>query len=329
LYSQVDDEGRQYLILQEIIDHKRTNEALSDEQIFQVSHNGNIHHRMTTKGWKLCVSWVDGSTSWESLADMKNSFPVQVDEYVIAHQLQDLPAFRWWVPDVIKRKQRMIKAVKTRYLKRTHEYGIRLPKSVPEAYQIDQETGTDYWHQAILKEMKNNAVAFQFLEEGENVPVGSKWIPFHMIFDIKCDFTRKARFVAGGHWTDAPNSITYSSIVTRDSVRIGFLIAALNDLDILAAEVGNAYLQAPAREKVHTTAGPGFGPSNIGKTVIIVRAMYGLKSSGATWHAKLSETLRGMNFNHLMPILTSGCGQPLKKMVSIITSTSSFTLTTF
>jgi hypothetical protein len=296
LYSQVDDKGRQYLILQEIIDHKRTNEALSDEQIFQVSHNGNIHHRMTTKGWKLCVSWVDGSTSWESLADMKNSFPVQVAEYVIAHQLRDLPAFRWWVPDVIKRKQRMIKAVKTRYLKRTHKYGIRLPKLVPEAYQIDQETGTDYWHQAILKEMKNNAVAFQFLEEGENVSVGSKWIPFHMIFDIKCDFTRKAHFVAGGHWTDAPDSITYSSVVTRDSVRIGFLIAALNDLDILAAEVGNAYLQAPAREKVHTTAGPGFGPSNIGKTVIIVRAMYGLKSSGAAWHAKLSETLRGMNF---------------------------------
>jgi hypothetical protein len=92
----------------------------------------------------------------------------------------------------------MIKAVKTRYVKRTHKYGIRLPKTVTEAYQIAQETGTDYWHQAIMKEMKNNAVAFQFLEEGENIPVGSKWIPFHMIFDIKCDFTRKARFVAGG-----------------------------------------------------------------------------------------------------------------------------------
>jgi hypothetical protein len=147
-----------------------------------------------------------------------------------------------------------------------------------------------------MKEMQNNAVAFEFLEEGEAIPVGSKWIPFHMIFDINCDFTRKARFVAGGHWTNAPDSITYSSVVTRDSVRIGFLLAALNDLDILAADVGNTYLQAPAREKVHTTAGPEFGASNVGKTVINVRAMYGLKSSGAAWHAKLSETLRGMNF---------------------------------
>jgi hypothetical protein len=168
----------------------------------------------------------------------------------------------------------MVKAMKTRYMKKAHKYGIRLPKTVDEAYQIDIETQTNYWHQAIMKEMKNNAIAFQFLEEDECIPVGSKWIPFHMIFDIKCDFTRKARFMAGGHWTDAPDSITYSSVVMRDSVRMGFLLAALNDLDILAADVGNAYLQAPAREKVHTTAGPEFGPHNDGKTNCYHRTCY-------------------------------------------------------
>jgi len=56
LYSQVDDEGRQYLLLDEIIDHKKMHEAVADEDIFQVLHNGNIHRRMTTKGWKLCVT---------------------------------------------------------------------------------------------------------------------------------------------------------------------------------------------------------------------------------------------------------------------------------
>jgi hypothetical protein len=117
-----------------------------------------------------------------------------------------------------------------------------------------------------------------------------------MIFDVKCDFTWKAQFVARGHCTDTLNSITYSSVVTRESVHFGFLIAALNDLDILAADIGNAYLQAPAREKVHTTAGPEFGPNHVGKTVIIARAMYGLKSSGAAWHAQLSQTLHDMNF---------------------------------
>jgi len=89
---------------------------------------------------------------------------------------------------------------------------------------------------------------------------------------------------------------TYSSAVTRESIRIAFLIAALKELDILAADIGNAYLQAPARERVHTTGGPEFGPSRVGQTVIIVMAIYGLKSSGAAWHAQFSETLHGMNF---------------------------------
>jgi hypothetical protein len=99
-----------------------------------------------------------------------------------------------------------------------------------------------------------------------------------------------------GHWTDTPTQLTYSLVVTRDSIRIGFLVAALNGLDILAADIGKAYLQAPVREKVHTTEGPEFGPNNVGKTVLVTRAMYGLKSSGAAWHAKFSDTLRSMNF---------------------------------
>jgi hypothetical protein len=59
------------------------------------------------------------------------------------------------------------------------------------------------------------------------------------------DFTRKASFVAGGHLTEAPGSITYASVVSRDSIRLAFLIAGLNDLDVLAGDVTNANLNAP------------------------------------------------------------------------------------
>ena len=52
-----------------------------------------------------------------------------------------------------------------------------------------------------------------------------------MIFDIKMeDFRRKARLVAGGHMTKAPATITYASVVSRETVRIALLMAALNDL---------------------------------------------------------------------------------------------------
>jgi hypothetical protein len=52
--------------------------------------------------------------------------------------------------------------------------------------------------------MKNNQFAFKILDDGEKIPIGFKWIKCHLIFDVKMDFTRKARFVAGVHMTDPP-----------------------------------------------------------------------------------------------------------------------------
>ena len=63
-----------------------------------------------------------------------------------------------------------------------------------------------------------------------------------MIFDIKMDrdFTLKSRLVAGGHKTAPPTSTTYSSFVTRESVRLEFLISGMNDIDICAYYIVNA-----------------------------------------------------------------------------------------
>ncbi len=68
------------------------------------------------------------------------------------------------------------------------------------------------------------------------------------------------------------------------------MIAAINDLDVFAADIENAYLNAPCREKIWTVAGAEFG-SDAGSVMLIVRALYGLKSSGASWRSMLAETL--------------------------------------
>ena len=104
--------------------------------------------------------------------------------------------------------------------------------------------------------MANIRVTFEVLKgvipeqmrEGELKPV-FKYVGTHMIFYIKMDgkFTCKYRLVVGGHKTSPPSSITYCIVVTRESVRLEFLIAGLNDLDILSCGVGNAYLNAPCR----------------------------------------------------------------------------------
>jgi hypothetical protein len=134
--------------------------------------------------------------------------------------------------------------------------GLELPKTVKRALEIDKETGTTNWRDAICKEMKNAFPAFEFLDEGAVKPIGYQQITCHLVFDIKMDFTRKACFVAGGHMTDAPLLITYASVVLRKSVCIALLIAALNDLEVAGGDVQGAYLNAPCREKVNTICGP-------------------------------------------------------------------------
>jgi hypothetical protein len=109
---------------------------------------------------------------------------------------------------------------------------------------------------------------------------GFQEIKCHIIFDVKMNFTWKAKFLAGGHTTEPPNSLTYSSVVSQESVKIVFLVAALNGLDLMSC---NAYLNAKCRERFWFIAGAKCGPDLQGCVCKLVRALYGLKSSGAAW----------------------------------------------
>ena len=85
--------------------------------------------------------------------------------------------------------------------------------------------------------------------------VGFQKITCHLIFDVKMYFSSKCWMVANGSTTEDPSSLTYSSVVSKDSVRIAFLIAELNDLEVMDCDVGNVYLNTPCREKIWFMAG--------------------------------------------------------------------------
>ena len=297
MYSQVDDEGRNLTLLKEIVDHRKDATAVEAADAFGRTRSGRKFRRRTTKGWELCALFKNGQTAFLPLKDLRESYPLQVAEYAVANKIDNEPAFAWWVPYVLRKRDRILSKVKSRkYWVRTHKFGIRLPKTVEEALQIDEETGTDFWRKAIEKEMKNVMPAFHFPEDGK-APVGYKPITVHMVFDLKMDLTRKARLVADGHKTEVPAESVYSSVVSKDSVRLLLLIAALNDLDVLSADVQNAYLQAPTKEKLYIEkAGLEFGASRKDQLVLIVRALYGLRSSGARWHDEFARTLRENGF---------------------------------
>ena len=71
----------------------------------------------------------------------------------------------------------------------------------------------------------------------------------------------------------------------------------LNDLDVFATDIGNAYFNAPCHEKIWTKYGPQFR-SQQGYVMLIVRALYGLKSRCASCRAMLAETLVKDSFGY-------------------------------
>lgn len=296
LLAQVDEEGHRQLLLDEIIDHRSNDTAIKREDGF-IERKGQKYRKLTTRGWELCVQWKDGSTNWIALKDLKDSYPVELATYARDNKLVEEPAFAWWVPYTLKKSKVILSKIKSKYWQRTHKYGIRIPKTVKEAIQLDIENKNTYWQDAIKEEMKKIREAFTEYNGNIRDLVGYQEITVHMIFDIKLgeNFRRKARLVGDGHKTETPASVTYSTVVSRDSVRIALLIAALNDLDIMSADIENAYLTAPCREKCWTRAGMEFGHEE-GKIFIVTKALYGLKSSGAAFRQFLAETLENMGF---------------------------------
>ena len=151
-----------------------------------------------------------------------------------------------------------------------------------------------------MKEMKNVRVAFDIKERNTKPPPGYKHVGLMMVFDIKMDFTRKARLCARGDQTEPPVTLTYASVVSRESVRLAFLVAALNDLEVVMFDVGNAYLNAPTTERLYTYGGVEFGEEDKGKLMIISQAIYGLKSSGAAYRSFFAQSLRDLQFTSCM-----------------------------
>ena len=296
IYSQINDSGRQLLLMKEIIDHEKTRDAITEEDGYYSTKSGPKPKR-TTRGWRLLVEWRDGSSTWVPLADLKDSYPVQIADYAVVNNLTQEPAFRWWVPFVLKKRERILKKVKTKYWSTTYKYGLELPKSVTHALAIDKRTGTDFWHKAIEKEIRNVFPAFEFLADDDaKVPPGYQFVETYFVFDVKMDLTRKARLVARGNMTETTKDETFASVVSRDTVRLFFLLAALNDVELLSCDIQNAYLAAPNKEKVWTEFTDQLGPEYSGRKAIIAKALYGLRSSGRSFRDYLALNLRELGF---------------------------------
>jgi hypothetical protein len=197
---------------------------------------------------------------------------------------------------VLNKCSRIIAEVTKSYHKRTHKFGVEVPKSWDDCVMLDKENDNTLWQDAVRKEMKNVRIAFQILNDADAIPPTYQEIRCPMIFDVKMeDFQYKLRFVASGHTTYTPHAMTYASVVSRESVRIALTLAALNDLNVKMADIENVYLTAPITEKIWNVLGPEIG-DDPGNRALIVRALYGLKSAGAAFRNRVAECMKHLGW---------------------------------
>ncbi len=297
MLCQVDSDGFSLTMMKAITDYRKDDAvAVPKTDKYLTTPSGQKRMRKTTVGWTLLVRWADGSESWIPLKDLKESHPIETAEFAKARGIADEPAFAWWVPYTLRRRDIILSKIKARIRKTTHKYGIEIPTSLAHADEIDSRNSNTLWKDALAKEMTEVGVAFEVLEEDMKAPIGWSKVTGHLIWDVKMDFTRKARWVLDGHKTPNPIGSTYAGVVSRDSIRIAFTYAAMNGLDVFAADIRNAYLQAPSSQKDYILCGPEFGIENIGKIALIRRALYGGKSAGKDFRNHLRSCMRHLDF---------------------------------
>ena len=95
--------------------------------------------------------------------------------------------------------------------------------------------------------------------------------------------------------TPNPIGSTYTGVVSRESVRIAFTYAALNNLYVFSANVRSVYLQSQSSHKDYIIYGLEFGIKNVNKVALIHKALYECKSAERDFRNHLRSCMRHLN----------------------------------
>jgi hypothetical protein len=142
MLSQVDHEGHSIMLMKDIIEYERDEAmAVPIEYKYLSTRTGQRRCRKTTQGWSFLVNWKDGTESWVKLAELQDSYPIELAEFAKARSIADEPAFAWWVPHNLRRRNAILSAVKARVRRKTHKYGIEIPTGLVWAKELDRING--------------------------------------------------------------------------------------------------------------------------------------------------------------------------------------------
>ena len=138
LFAQVDQDRQRFVLFDEIIDWRTDGSQIKSEDAFIHISNGNKRRRETTKGWEVYIQWKDGSSTWNQVKDVKEAYPVQLAEYAVQNRISEQSAFSWWIKYLLKKRDRIVLKTASKYWQKTNKYGVKIPKLVKEAMQIEK-----------------------------------------------------------------------------------------------------------------------------------------------------------------------------------------------
>jgi hypothetical protein len=268
------------------------------------AHQGPLHSN--DKDWRgssynVMIEWENGEITTEPLSIIGADDPVTCAIYARDHNLLELDGWKRF-KGIAKREQKLMRLVNQAKLRsfRTaprYKYGFEIPRNFEHAKELDKRNGDTQWCDATNLELAQLHEYDTFQDHGYQGPPprGYKKIRTHLVYDCKHDGRHKARMVADGHLTDVPLDSVYSGVVSLRGIRTLVFLAELNGLETWSTDIGNAYLEAETKERVYIAAGPEFGDLE-GHTLVIFKALYGLRSSGLRWHERFADCLRDMGF---------------------------------
>jgi hypothetical protein len=173
MLTQVDSDGYLTTILKDIIDYRK-DEAVAvpkaDKYVYTSGRQKRL--RKTTVGWSLLIQWANKLGAWVLLKDLIESHPCEAAKFAKARGISDEPAFAWWVPYTLRKRDIILSKIKARIRKATHKYGIEVPTSMDHAFAINKKNGNTLRQDALAKEMTDIGIASKVLDEGISAPKG-------------------------------------------------------------------------------------------------------------------------------------------------------------
>jgi hypothetical protein len=153
------------------------------------------------------------------------------------------------------------------------------------------------WRTACQEEL--NALEKRKVFEYTNHPEGWNVI---WVFDVKSDSRKKARLVAKGF--SQVEGIDYdqifSPVVWFETLQIILALAAIQNWEIKAVDVRDAYLYGKLNEEIYMEQPEGFKvPGREHWVLQLWHALYGLKQAGLSWWNALSQSMSELGFKHL------------------------------